>query len=83
MVVISHEGTTNFWSCHLASPTRLRISYLGYLRKFVLVFFDDNLVCSKDINSHVQHLEMAFNALELHQLYANVKKCLFAQLKKD
>lgn len=29
-----------------------------YLRKFVLVFFDDILVYSKDLDSHKLHLEM-------------------------
>lgn len=50
-----------------------------YLQKFFLVFFDDILVYSKDMEAHVQHLEKLFKVLASHQLYANVKKCQFAQ----
>ncbi|XP_022872608.1 uncharacterized protein LOC111391593 [Olea europaea var. sylvestris] len=53
--------------------------FRAYLRKFVLVFFDDILVYSKDLPTHEQHLEMVFTSLAAHQLYANAKKCIFAQ----
>lgn len=49
-----------------------------FLRKFVLVFFDDILVYNKDLAAHVQHLEAIFQALIKNQLYANVKKCTFS-----
>ena len=50
-----------------------------YLRKFVLVFFDDILIYSKDLESHAEHLAIVLNILADHQLFANMKKCLFAQ----
>ena len=50
-----------------------------YLRKFVLVFFDDILVYSRTWEDHVGHLELVLKELQKHQLYANRKKCLFAQ----
>jgi hypothetical protein len=49
------------------------------LRKFVLVFFDDILVYSKDWRSHVSHLQEVLQTLEAHGLVANQKKCLFGQ----
>ena len=54
-----------------------------YLRKFVLVFFDDILVYSKDLKSHVEHLRIVMRVLEEHQLFANLKKCSFAQSQVD
>ena len=49
-----------------------------YLRKFVLVFFDDILIYSKDEKEHVDHMEKVFVTLRKHALYANKKKCNFA-----
>ena len=46
-----------------------------FLRRFVLVFFDDILVYSLSMADHVQHLLMVLETLAQHQLYANAKKC--------
>lgn len=46
-----------------------------FLRKFVLVFFDDILVYSPCILSHSEHLRQVLETLAIHQLYANFKKC--------
>ncbi|KAG7586410.1 Retrotransposon gag domain [Arabidopsis thaliana x Arabidopsis arenosa] len=48
-----------------------------FLRKFVLVFFDDILVFSNNLNSHVEHLRLVLQLLEKHVLFANRKKCSF------
>lgn len=50
-----------------------------FSRRFVLTFFDDILVYSPDLDSHEKHLNMVFNALSDHQLFANQKKCVFSQ----
>ena len=50
-----------------------------YLRKFVLVFFDDILVYSRTLAEHIEHLQITFSELRRHQLYANQKKCMFGQ----
>jgi hypothetical protein len=49
-----------------------------YLRKFVLVFFDDILVYSKGMEEHQSHLEILLKTLAEHQLYAKMSKCVFA-----
>lgn len=48
-----------------------------YLRKFVLVFFDDILVYSRNREEHVTHVRLVLEKLQQHQLYANHKKCEF------
>ncbi|XP_038678483.1 uncharacterized protein LOC119979936 [Tripterygium wilfordii] len=49
-----------------------------YLRRFILVFFDDILVYSKNMGEHVEHLKLALEVLKDHQLYAKFSKCSFA-----
>ncbi|KAL0551120.1 hypothetical protein IC582_010202 [Cucumis melo] len=50
-----------------------------FLRRFVLVFFDDILVYSKGIEEHVQHLEVVLEILRESELYANFDKCNFTK----
>lgn len=45
-----------------------------YLRKFILVFFDDILIYSTNLKSHKQHLEVTLSILRQHQLYAKLSK---------
>lgn len=52
--------------------------FKAYLRKFVLVFFDDILVYSNNLSDHVQHLVIVLEELRRHSLYANMSKCTFA-----
>nr|XP_023879731.1 uncharacterized protein LOC111992135 [Quercus suber] len=48
-----------------------------YLRKFVLVFFDDILVFSSNFSDHLSHLKTVLEVLQSHQLYAKQSKCVF------
>lgn len=48
--------------------------FCPYLRKFVLVFFDDILVYSRDWELHKQHLETVLSCLSSNELVANKKK---------
>lgn len=54
-----------------------------FLRKFVLVFFDDILVYSRSETEHQQHLGCVLETLGRHQLFVNRKKCAFGQTVVD
>jgi len=54
-----------------------------YLRKFVLVFFDDILVYSKNLKEHLKHVRLVLEALKVHHLYAKASKCTFESLEMD
>jgi hypothetical protein len=50
-----------------------------YLRKFVLIFFDDILVYSKSPEQHVHHLRLVLQVFRTHSLKAKLSKCTFGQ----
>ncbi|KAG9447555.1 hypothetical protein H6P81_013683 [Aristolochia fimbriata] len=54
-----------------------------YLRRFVLVFFDDILIYSPSWESHLEHVKVVLQLLREHQLVAKQSKCLFGQTQVD
>ncbi|GJS46028.1 putative mitochondrial protein [Tanacetum coccineum] len=48
-----------------------------FLRKFVLVFFDDILVYSKSLQEHVEHMDQVLTTMKKHSLFAKLSKCTF------
>lgn len=52
-----------------------------YLRKFVLVFFDDILIYSRTEAEHKDHLDLVLSTLQLHSLFVNQKKCEFGVVR--
>ena len=48
-----------------------------YMGRFLVVYFDDILIFSKDKESHGEHLRLVCGTLLQEQLYANPKKCTF------
>ncbi|XP_019455099.1 PREDICTED: uncharacterized protein LOC109356222 [Lupinus angustifolius] len=57
--------------------------FQAWLRKFVLVFFDDILVYSQSWEAHLEHLDTVLYTLQQHQLYAKLAKCSFGLTQVD
>jgi hypothetical protein len=50
-----------------------------YLRNFVLVFFDDILIYSKNEAEHMEHLKVVLELLKKNKLFVKKSKCVFGQ----
>jgi hypothetical protein len=50
-----------------------------YLKKIVLIFFDDILIYSKIETDHVAHLNIVLKLLHQNPLFAKKSKCVFGQ----
>ena len=46
-----------------------------YLDQFILIFLDDILIYSANIQEHFEHLRKVLNKLREHCLYAKASKC--------
>ena len=70
-----------FGLCNTPSTFQAAMNTLltPFLMKFAAVFFDDILVYSKTLSSHLEHLEVIFQTLLQGQYHLKRTKCLFAQ----
>lgn len=57
--------------------------FRDFLRKFVLVFFDDILVYSTNLASHLTHLQQVLEVLAQHKLFAKFSKYQFGVISVD
>ena len=69
-------GLTNAPATFQATMNEL---FQPYLRKFVLVFFDDILIYSKTWKEHLKQLEKVLSLLKENQFYAKKSKCTFGK----
>lgn len=58
-------------------PSTMNDLFRPFLRKCVLVFFDDILIYSKTLQQHEEHLQVILQTLFSNSYYANPKKCSF------
>ena len=67
-------GLTN---AHSTFQSLMNSIFKKFLRKFVLVIFDDILIYSKTWEEYLQHVDQALQLLKDHQLYAKPSKSAF------
>ena len=46
----------------------------AFIRKFVVVYFDDILIYSKNLDDHLIHLKSVLDVLRKERLFANLNK---------
>jgi len=51
--------------------------FMSELDKFVVMFIDDILICSKNEADHAEHLRVVLSRLREYKLYAKFSKCEF------
>ena len=69
-------GLTNAATTFQATMNNL---FHPFLRKFVLVFFDDILIYSKTWKDHLTNLKQVFSILKENYFYAKMSKCTFGK----
>jgi hypothetical protein len=71
-------GLTNAPSTFMRLMNHALRAFIG---RFFVVYFDDILVYSKDLNEHINHLQCVLDALRKEKVYANLNKCSFCMEK--
>ncbi|XP_061353999.1 uncharacterized protein LOC133298691 [Gastrolobium bilobum] len=52
--------------------------FSAYLRRFVVIFYDDILVYNANLQDHIHHLYQVLHTLRSHLFYVKLSKCSFA-----
>ncbi|XP_050259875.1 uncharacterized protein LOC126704939 [Quercus robur] len=71
-------GLTNAPSTFMRLMNHALRAFIG---RFVVVYFDDILLYSKNLDEYINHLHCVLAVLRKEKLYANLKKCSFCMDK--
>lgn len=61
----------------------MNLIFRPFLRRFVIVFFDDILIYSGTFEDHLRHLDMTFQVLLDNQFVLKMSKCFFAKAQVE
>lgn len=67
-------GLTNAPSTFMRLINHVLRSFIGHI---VVIYFDDILIYSKNLDEHIEHLRKVLEVLRKESLFANLKKCTF------
>ena len=59
--------------------TMMNDIFREFLKEFVIIYLDDILVYSQDMDDHLKYLKIVFDKLRENNLYAKLSKCEFAK----
>nr|GEZ88680.1 hypothetical protein [Tanacetum cinerariifolium] len=81
----THEGHYKFLvmpfgltKAPLTFQSLMNIVFKAFLRKLILVFFDDMLIYNKNLKEHCDHLAYVLQVMKDNTLYTKRTKCYFA-----